>query len=297
MENAVPKLTAALIEAQRAFQPAIKESTNPHFRSKYVDLAGVWNACRDALHAHGLTVVQTVATLANGGSVLRSILLHTSGEQITSEYPLTPIKNDPQGMGSAMTYARRYSLAALVGIAPEDDDGEAGSGRTHHQQQSQPRNDRAPGSAPSTQMPAGKVDEQRHAAAPAPRTAAGTTPNASATTTSKASAATAEQSPPSGNALPEECNDLFAKLAPHGEKVARAVWKIAKDWPDRRDLLASMLSGVEHGIATLGKDECYKLCDHVLSQNGWPTDDPQRVRAIAHDFAAIKSGPPVHVEA
>src|SRR3954467_6932288 len=103
------RLTTALIAAQRDFSPALKTAFNPHFRSQYVDLAGVIGACREALHNNGLTVVQTTA-VAEYGTVLRSILLHVSGEQIASEYPLVPVKNDPQGMGSAVTYARRYSL-------------------------------------------------------------------------------------------------------------------------------------------------------------------------------------------
>lgn len=121
-------LAAALAKAQASFKPAIKDAANPFFKSKYVDLAGAIEACRDALSANGLAVVQ--ATDAGEKMTLHTTLLHSSGEWIGSSYPVNPQKNDPQGIGSALTYARRYSLMALIGLAAEDDDGEAAHGRT-----------------------------------------------------------------------------------------------------------------------------------------------------------------------
>lgn len=120
-------LVAALIAAQRKFKAAIKEAENPHFQSKFVDLAGAWDACREALWDQGLTVEQFTRVQATG-PVLVTRLDHVSGESREGEYPLVPSKDrDPQALGAAMTYARRYCLMAMVGMAPEDDDGNTAS--------------------------------------------------------------------------------------------------------------------------------------------------------------------------
>lgn len=121
-------IAAALAKAQAAFKPAIKDASNPFFKSKYCDLSGALDAVRDALSANGLALVQS--TDAGDKLVLHTTLLHASGEWISGTYPITAVKTDPQGIGSAVTYARRYSLMALLGIAAEDDDGEAAHGRT-----------------------------------------------------------------------------------------------------------------------------------------------------------------------
>lgn len=121
-------LAASLAKAQKSFKPAIKDANNPFFKSKYVDLAGAIDAVRDALADNGLALVQS--TDAGDKMVLHTTLLHSSGEWISGTYPITAVKTDPQGIGSAVTYARRYSLMALLGIAAEDDDGEAAHGRT-----------------------------------------------------------------------------------------------------------------------------------------------------------------------
>lgn len=123
----IGKLSEALAKAQGAFKPALKDSANPFFKSAYLSLSGAIEACRDALSVNGLAIVQAL----DGGERLYLVttLLHSSGEWINSHYPVAPVKNDPQGIGSALTYARRYSLMAMVGIAAEDDDGEAATGR------------------------------------------------------------------------------------------------------------------------------------------------------------------------
>ena len=110
-------------------KPALKDSTNPHFKSKYADLTSVWEACREALTKNGLSVVQ--ATEFDGENAwIKTILLHASGESIEGRYPLRPVQNTPQGMGSAISYARRYALAAMVGVVSDDDDGnEASQGK------------------------------------------------------------------------------------------------------------------------------------------------------------------------
>ncbi len=123
-------IAKALHKAQGILKPALKDSTNPHFRSKYADLQSVWEAARPALQASELALVQGFQP-GNGESLtVSTTLLHSSGEFITSEMTLKPQKADPQGIGSAATYGRRYGLAAILGIvADEDDDGNAASGR------------------------------------------------------------------------------------------------------------------------------------------------------------------------
>jgi hypothetical protein len=124
----INELAAALAKAQRTLKAAVKDSTNPHFRSRYADLASVWSAWQEAGPAHGLAITQTTA-VRDGGIVLITQMSHSSGQWIRGEYPLNPIKNDPQGLGSVLTYARRYNLAAITGVCPDDDDSEGAMGR------------------------------------------------------------------------------------------------------------------------------------------------------------------------
>lgn len=128
------QIAEALALAQGEIKAAIKESENPAFKaggktSKYADLTSIWDAAREPLTKNGLSVVQT--TDFDAGEVwLKTILLHKSGETIEGRYPLRPTTQNPQGYGSAITYARRYCLAAMVGIvADADDDGDAASGK------------------------------------------------------------------------------------------------------------------------------------------------------------------------
>jgi hypothetical protein len=120
------ELNAALSKAQKAMKNARKTSENPYYKSKYADLGEVWDACREELTSNGLAVAQ-LPTVRDGKVVLTYILLHESGEYLGEELEMTPVKADPQGIGSAITYARRYSLAGLAGVATEDDDGNAAS--------------------------------------------------------------------------------------------------------------------------------------------------------------------------
>lgn len=118
-------VSAALVKAQKAFGPALKTNTNPHFKSKYADLSACIEAVIDALHANGIALVQrNIET--DSGVCVETVFVHESGETLSSGPLHVPAaKNDPQGYGSALTYARRYSLMAACGIAPEDDDGNA----------------------------------------------------------------------------------------------------------------------------------------------------------------------------
>jgi hypothetical protein len=126
----IGKLAEALAKAQGEIKGAAKDSTNPHYRSKYADLASVWDACRAALTKNGLSVVQLPDTTADG-VFLHTTLAHSSGQWMRGTMPVRPVQDTPQGLGSALTYARRYSLAAMVGVAPDDDDdGNAASAGT-----------------------------------------------------------------------------------------------------------------------------------------------------------------------
>ena len=121
-------LAAALAKAQSQISGAVKDAANPFFKSKYADLESVWQACRKPLTDNGLSVVQTTQS-TNEGWVLVTILLHSSGEWISGEMPILAKDHSPQAQGSAITYARRYALAALVGIYQTDDDAEAAMAR------------------------------------------------------------------------------------------------------------------------------------------------------------------------
>jgi len=115
---------AALVAAQMEMGKALKDSTNPVFKSKYADLASVMDACMPALNRHGIAVFQPTVD-DESGRYVKTILAHVSGETVECRVPLIVGKNDMQGYGSAVTYARRYGLMGMAGIAPEDDDGNA----------------------------------------------------------------------------------------------------------------------------------------------------------------------------
>lgn len=118
-------IAMALVKAQKEFAPALKTNANPFFKSKYADLSVCIEAVIDALHNNGIALIQRNHDCDNGVKV-ETILLHESGEEFSGGVLHVPaIKSDPQAYGSALTYARRYSLMATCGIAPEDDDGNA----------------------------------------------------------------------------------------------------------------------------------------------------------------------------
>lgn len=122
------EIAAALVKAQRQFGPALKSSSNPHFKSKYADLAACVEAVIDGLNANGIALVQKQHP-SDTGVAVETIFVHESGETFSAGVLTVPAaKQDPQGYGSALTYARRYSLMAACGIAPEDDDGNAARG-------------------------------------------------------------------------------------------------------------------------------------------------------------------------
>jgi hypothetical protein len=134
------QLATALAIAQGSIQGAVKDRTNPAFKSSYADLASVWDACRAALSSNGLSVSQHPGRLDDGSATVTTILLHKSGQHIASVCAALPRDQSPAAVGSVVTYLRRYALAAAVGVAPEDDDGQA----AHH----------APTQAPPQRAPA-----------------------------------------------------------------------------------------------------------------------------------------------
>jgi len=124
----INELATALAKAQGEVTGALKDSANPFFKSKYADLAACWDACRAPLSANGLAIIQSPEVNAEG-LTLTTLLTHSTGQWIKNVFRIVPKDDTPQGVGSALTYARRYALTALVGIAQVDDDGNAASGR------------------------------------------------------------------------------------------------------------------------------------------------------------------------
>lgn len=129
MSDNINELAAALAKAQSVMEGAVKDSANPHFKSKYADLASIWAACKPALTANNIAVVQSLCNVDGGHWVgCTTTLMHASGQWLRDTFALPVTKADAQGYGSAATYVRRYALAAMVGVAPEDDDGNASMG-------------------------------------------------------------------------------------------------------------------------------------------------------------------------
>jgi len=124
----IAKLAAALVKVACQIENPHKNSTNPAFRSRYADLAEIINTARTLLAEHGVVVVQSPG-MDGACATVETMLLHESGEWIRGVAACPLQKADPQGVGSAITYLRRYSLAAMLGLAQEDDDGNAGSAR------------------------------------------------------------------------------------------------------------------------------------------------------------------------
>jgi len=120
---------AALAKAQGEITGATKDKTNPHFKSNYADLASVRAACSDALSKNGIAVIQSPGTTEGGDVEVTTLLIHASGQWIENTFAAKPMKLDAQSIGSVITYLRRYGLSAMVGVAPEDDDGETAAVR------------------------------------------------------------------------------------------------------------------------------------------------------------------------
>lgn len=146
----INELAAALSKAQSEMSPAKKDTDNPFFKSKYADLASVWEACRKCLTENNLSVVQ-LPEQSESGLMLRTILMHQSGQYISSVFNMPLGKCDPQGYGSALTYARRYSLAALVGVYQDDDDANKATEQTKEHAK-EPKKDANPNAITDAQI-------------------------------------------------------------------------------------------------------------------------------------------------
>jgi hypothetical protein len=125
--ESIANLAKALSIVQGKLTYATKDSANPFFKSKYADLESVWDSCRSLLAENGLAVMQFPGEYFDGTMSLTTVLSHSSGEWISKEMSLPVTKPDAQGAGSALTYMRRYALAAVVGVVQADDDGNAAS--------------------------------------------------------------------------------------------------------------------------------------------------------------------------
>ena len=126
--HTIGALAAALAKAQADITGAVKDSANPFFKSKYADLESVWSACRKPLTSNGLSVIQTTQPTRQG-LMLVTTLAHSSGEWMRGYMPILAKDASAQAQGSGISYARRYALAALVGVYQTDDDAEAAQGR------------------------------------------------------------------------------------------------------------------------------------------------------------------------
>lgn len=123
----INEIAKALSAAQAELEGAKKEAVNPHLKSKYADLASVWDACRNVLPKNGLSVAQMAEPAPDGFLSLTTMLMHSSGQFLAGTIMLPLDKPTAQSYGAAMTYARRYGLSAIVGVSPEDDDGHEAS--------------------------------------------------------------------------------------------------------------------------------------------------------------------------
>jgi hypothetical protein len=118
----IDMLSAALAKAQGEMNPALKDSTNPHFKSKYADLSSAWLAAQGPVTRNGLAVVQGFEPGPEKSLLIKTRLIHSSGQWVESTLPFYPLDQKPQTLGSCITYGRRYSLMAILGIVPDDDD-------------------------------------------------------------------------------------------------------------------------------------------------------------------------------
>lgn len=152
----INELATALAKAQKQIKPALANAWNPHFKSNYADLTSVWEACREPLASNNLSVTQAAGKDESGKPVLGTRLIHSSGQWIESVMPLILQRQDMQGLGSAITYSRRFALAAIVGVAPEeeDDDGNEASknSKLSGQRGTALTENRSPGAAQPTKV-------------------------------------------------------------------------------------------------------------------------------------------------
>ena len=153
--ESIKEIATALSSFQGEITSVSKDSVNPFFKMKYASLSAVWDTIKKPLTDNGLSVTQVALPITEDGRIiLETMLMHSSGEWISGSLPIKPVKDDPQGLGSAITYARRYAISGLLGIvADEDDDGE-----THRTTQSPTKQQPKPSTA--TTEPEKAVQEE-----------------------------------------------------------------------------------------------------------------------------------------
>ena len=151
MSPTIGAIAKALAAAQAEIENVTKDKTNPAFKSQYATLAAVLDVCRPVLSKNGIALIQSPGNDGNAVT-LTTTLAHESGEYMTSTVGVVPGKFDAQGLGSAVTYLRRYALAAICGVAQEDDDGNAAS-NAHNGPQSRNYGNSQPATAPKAQTP------------------------------------------------------------------------------------------------------------------------------------------------
>lgn len=159
----INELMTALSKAQGKMKPAVFNKINPHFKSKYADLASIWDAIRIPFSENGLSVIQTVESKEGYTHVMVTTLAHASGQFIRSEMPIMLTDTKPQALGSALTYYRRYALSAIAGVtADEDDDGNIAQEEQHIQESRQqvqaPRNEQRLQASPNRPISEKQID-------------------------------------------------------------------------------------------------------------------------------------------
>jgi len=122
--NSLEKIAPAILRAQCKIRGVVPNQKNPFFKSEYADLGACWDAVKDALHDEQIALIQTMGFITGAGPTLVTTLLHSSGEFISGEQPICAKADDPQAAGSAISYARRYGLSAMLSLVERDDDGE-----------------------------------------------------------------------------------------------------------------------------------------------------------------------------
>lgn len=157
--ESIKELAAALAKAQGQMPNASKSAANPYFKSVYADMSSIVDAIKKPLSDNGIAYVQTTDT-EDGTVTVETTLLHSSGEWLSSQLRMRPVKDDPQGIGSALTYARRYSLQAIVGLAAEDDDGNAATGHTQTASKPKALPAPAPADTPTPANPTGTIEPE-----------------------------------------------------------------------------------------------------------------------------------------
>jgi ERF superfamily len=151
--DSLANIGAALSKAQASVKVAVKNAKNPHLKNTYADLNAIWDACRVALAKNDLSVVQMPVSDEVGYVALETMLLHASGEFIASTCRARLTKDDSQGVGSALTYLKRYGLSSVMGIVADDDDDGNAASDVHEPQPFQPSNSRPTAPRPPSAEP------------------------------------------------------------------------------------------------------------------------------------------------